>query len=77
MKVKITATITLETELEPWHYEAVEGGPKTDDEIIPYEMRSLADGDSTLTEGLFEDGELSNIKIEKIEEAAQAQSEAA
>jgi hypothetical protein len=81
MKVKVTATITYETELLPEHYEAVEADerPTTDDEIIAYELADL-DGEyaSSLEEGLMECGELSDIKIEKLEEtAAPAAEEAA
>jgi hypothetical protein len=78
MKVKVTATLTLETELSPEDYADV-AGVDTDDAIIAFELEQMRGEpwDSSLGEALLHEGELSNIKIEKIEEAAQAQSEAA
>jgi hypothetical protein len=81
MKVKITATVTLETDLEPEWYEGVENAPKTDDEIIAWELKQASSGDqeadTTLVDALIQEGEISDFKIEKIEEASPAQSEAA
>jgi hypothetical protein len=85
MKVKVTATISWETELtvDDWDYQDIEGAPTTDDEILAYERKiALNDGKpgyhSNLVTRMFEGPpEISNLKIEKIEEASPAQSEAA
>jgi hypothetical protein len=73
MKVKITATITYETELTPDCYDYLgEAAPKTDDDMLAVELHELESGDSALTASLLEVGDLSDIKIEKIEEKAEA-----
>ena len=81
MKVKITATVTYETDLELDWYENVDNGPKTNDEIIAWELEQASsdavDADDTLLDALMLNGEISDFKIEKIEEASPAQSEAA
>jgi hypothetical protein len=80
MKVKITATVTLETELHREDYADVKGLDATSDaEIIDFEFEQMRDEpwDSGLVSQLMSEGELSAVKIEKIEEASPAQSEAA
>jgi hypothetical protein len=82
MKVKVTATISYETELGPELYDSVENAPETDDEIIAWELKQAAniadvDADTTLYDAVMMSGEISDFKIEKIEEASPAQSEAA
>jgi hypothetical protein len=81
MKVKITATVTYETDLEPEWYEGIADGPKTDDEIITWETQQATsddlDADDTLLDALMTEGEIADFKIEKIEEAASAQERAA
>jgi hypothetical protein len=75
MKVKVTATLTLETEIFPSDYADVEGmNAKNVDEIIEYEIETIVDEpwDSSLGEELLQNGHLSNVKIEKIEDKAEA-----
>ena len=80
VKVKITATITYETELTWEDYTKQVNPPKTDDEILAFERDQWkADGsDSEIAVLLFCNGELSDFKIEKVEDtAAPAAEEAA
>ena len=79
MMVTITATISLETELEPEYYDP----PKTEAEIIPYELQQFAniasdaEADTWLFDQLMSEGTISNVKIEVITEEKQAEPEAA
>jgi hypothetical protein len=75
MKVKVTATVTLETELFPEDYGEAVG---SDDAVIAFELQQMRDEpwESSLGNELLTSGELSGVKIEKIE-ASPAQEKAA
>jgi hypothetical protein len=75
MKVKVTTTLTLETDLTLEDYADFEDGPKTEDEMIPWEVSYARDNpdESDLVAILLSDGEISNFKIEKMEDAAAAE----
>jgi hypothetical protein len=77
MKVKITATVTLETEVFPEDYAHTDGAG-SDDAIIAFELQQMRDEpwESSLGEELLTTGSLSGVKIEKIE-ASPAQEKAA
>ena len=76
MKVKVTATITLETEIFPEDY--VDAGISGEEAVIAYVTQQMYD---VPYEGfgaqLCAEGEVSNIKIEKIADDATAQEQAA
>lgn len=78
MKVKITATVSLETEVYPEDYSDLGSNP-TVDQIISFELKQMQDSpyECAMGEQLMTDGNLSDIKIEKVQEAAPAQPEAA
>jgi hypothetical protein len=78
MKVKITATVTLETEVFPEDYAHTDGAG-SDDAIIAFELQQMRDEpwESSLGEELLTSGSLSGVKIEKVEEASPAQEQAA
>lgn len=73
MKVKITATVTYETEIFPEDY--ADDGIIGEDAVIAYEIQRMYDVpyESDLVFETCDNGQLSNIKIEKIEDADQAQ----
>lgn len=71
MRVRLTATIAVEVfdvELEDYP------GTKTEEDILACERKLFADApyESGLVELLLSDGDLSDIKIEKMEEAKAA-----
>lgn len=74
MKVKVTATISMEMDLYPEDYSDMENPPKTDDEILAWERQLAKDEpyDSGILELLASDGDWSNVKIEKVEEKVEA-----
>jgi hypothetical protein len=75
MKVKVTTTLTLETDLTLDDYADFEDGPKTEAEMIPWEVSYAMDNpdESDLVAILLSDGEISNFKIEKMENTAAAE----
>jgi hypothetical protein len=72
MKVKLTVTITLETELYPEDYAS--DGITTEEAIIAYETQKMMEEpyDSELLEQAFDEGGVASVKIEKVEERAEA-----
>lgn len=70
MRVRITGKVTYETELSPEDYANVKGVTiKTDDDILAFERRQDSGG---LVEAMLYVGELSDVKIEKIDDATKA-----
>lgn len=77
MKIKVSATISYETEVHPDDYAGIEGANiKTDEDILEFEREEIL-GDSPLVENLFSDGALSDVRIDKVEEAPPVQEQAA
>jgi hypothetical protein len=74
MRIKITATLTYETERTQEDYPDLPNPPRTDDEILAYERESYAvDGDLCDIVGmLISNGAVSDFKIEKVEEKVEA-----
>lgn len=70
MRVRISATVTYETELDPEHYEYLENPPKTDAEIFEWERDAIETGDTPLIEALRDFGTFNEVKIGKVEEVA-------
>jgi hypothetical protein len=67
MKVRITAQVTYETDLDPDHYDYLETPPTTAAEVFEFEKREIGTGDTPLLEALRDWGRFSNASIEKIE----------
>lgn len=68
MKVKVSAMVTYETEISLDWYSEVKNGPTSEDEILAYEQKLIADGDTCWIEALFESGTAHNLKLESVEE---------
>lgn len=67
MKIKLTATLTYETDVDLEDYAEFENAPQTEADIIAWELRQVSEGDSDLLDVAAFDGEISNVKIEEIE----------
>jgi hypothetical protein len=67
MKVRITAQVTYETDLDPSLYDYVDLPPVTVDEVWEWEKQALSTGDTPLLEALRDWGRFSNASIEKID----------
>jgi hypothetical protein len=79
MKVKITTTLVLETELQRDWYDDGDGVTMSEDEIIAWETQRAkkTPEESALLEEVISDGEISDFKIEKVEDTSTAQEQAA
>jgi hypothetical protein len=84
MKVKVTVTITYETHLRLEDYADAMGDDgavrfKREEEILEHELElaKYDDGNSDLVDAAIGSGNISDVKIEKIEETAEAKEEAA
>ena len=70
MKVRITATVTYETNTDAELYEHLETPPLNDEEVFDWEREHLGTGDTPLIESLRDWGAFSEVKIEKVEPVA-------
>lgn len=71
MRVRITATVTYETDLDAELYAYLETPPKTDAEIFAWETDAIGNGDTPLVESLRDWGNFTNAKIERVEDEGQ------
>lgn len=69
MKIRITATVSLEAHLYPSDYSDLGDNPSVD-QVIAFEQKQMQDNllCSALGEQLLTEGDLSDIKIEKMQE---------
>lgn len=77
MKVRVTATLTYETDLHLEDYDNFDDAPKTEDEIIAWELQQVDEQNSDMLDIAAFGGDYSDVKIERIEEDAPAKAEAA
>ena len=70
MRVRITATVTYETNTDAELYEHLETPPLNDSEVFDWERENIGEGDTPLLESLRDWGRFSDIRIEKVETVA-------
>jgi len=65
MRVRITATVTYETNLDPELYRHLDVPPVTNAEILEWEKRNVGTGDTPLIESLRDWGTFHGIRVDQ------------